>query len=261
MVLGSMVVWLTMLGCRGVDPAPEDVDGLLKYFWQNVDGEAAALAAGMDTLHTTQGAALEDVLDGTTSRLTREEVALVDSVDADPSEAAGIFMLNTFACPPNVLEQILVHQEQDALREGTYNAYARTFTSDRGAYESGAVETLTWDISLEASIIGADYSSELSGSIRRVETEVGDGSGTAFVQRTWFREPAVFQNNSTWEQDYQLEIYYERAPNEIVHLYGMWRQLEVFGFTSENEGVQRQVLGGMKDWDDETEALCFGDVF
>ena len=260
-MLSSILMASMLTGCRGVDPAPEDVDGLLHYFWQNVDGEPEALQEGVQTLHEVQGEAIEEVVDGNVSRLSQEEVALVPSVDGDPADAAGIFMINTFACDANVLEQVLIHQAQDEIREGTYDAYDRRYTSDRGAYESRASDQLSWDISLEASIIGSSYSSELAGSIRAVPTEVGSGSGQAFVQRTYFVEPAQFQNNNTWQQDFQLEVYYERAPNEIVHMYGMWRQLEVAGFTSENSGVQRQVLNGMKDWDDETQDLCFSGVF
>lgn len=247
-----LVVFASLSGCRKVEEAPEDVDGLLHFFWQNAEADDDVLAGGIANLHAAAGSALDDVLDGNVSRLTADETALVPGVDADPAAAAGIFMLNTFACDPAQLESILVFQAQDELRDNTYDAYARTYTSDLAAYESGAAPTLSWDISLSAQIVLSSYSSELMGDIRNVPTE----TGRTFVQRTWFTEAATFENNNTWTQDYQLEVYYERAPGEIVHLYGMWRELDVAGFTSENSGVQRQVLNGMKDWDDDTEALC-----
>ncbi|MEZ4321075.1 MAG: hypothetical protein R3F61_26585 [Myxococcota bacterium] len=249
-----LLVFATLVGCRKVEPAPDDLDGLLHFFWQNAESEDDVLAEGFASLDASSGAALEDVIDGNVSRLTLEEAQLVPSVDADPANAAGIFMLNTFACDPEKLRELLVVPNQDELREGTYEAYERRFLSDRAAYEAGQVSTIDWEISLSAQIVLSDYSSELRGGVR----DIAAPSGPAFVQRTWFTEPASFENNNTWTQDYQLELYYERAPGEIVHLYGMWRELDVAGFTSENSGVQRQVLNGMKDWDDDTETLCAG---
>lgn len=248
----SPLLLIAGFGCRSVDPAPDDVDGLLHFVWASVASQDdVALAEAVGSLDAI-AAGLDEVLDGNISRLSSEEAARVPGVDADPGLAAGIFMLNRFSCDPDRLRELLIDPDQDTLREGTYTAYDRRFTSDRGAYERGEVPTLSWDISISAQVVLSDYSSELSGDIYDLGTDIGP----AFVQRSWFTEPATFQNNNTWEQDYQLELYYEASPGEIVHLYGMWRQLDVAGFTSESSGVQRQVLNGMKDWDDETEALC-----
>ena len=247
----TMLLLLTTIACRGVDPAPEDLDGLVHYFWQH-PADDEALAEGTLQLHAAVGADLEDTTDGVLSRLTDEEVALVDGVDDDPAQAAGIYMVNRFACDFDVLEQLLVATDQAEQRRGTYESYERTYTSDAEAYLAGTVPELTWDISLEATVVLSTYSSELSGGIRRVDTE----AGRMLFARTWFREPASFRNNNTWDQDYQMEVYYERAPGDIVHLYAMWRELEVSGFSSESESIQRSVLNGMADWDRDTEDLC-----
>lgn len=254
-MFGSQLMFLAGLtGCRGVDPAPQDLDGLIHYFWQNAEDEDPdTLVGAFETLHETAGADLVEVVDGNVSRLSVDEAAMVPSVaDADPAKAAGIFMLNTFACTAEELEPILIHLAQDEIREGTYRGYERVYTSDDEAFRNGTVDTITWDTTIEAQVVLANYTSELSGIVRRVDTELGP----AHVLRAWFKEPAQFENNTTWTQDYQLELYYERSPGEIVHLYAMWRELDMAGFTSENSNVQRQVLNGLRDWDDETEAIC-----
>lgn len=247
------MLWMVALfGCRGVEPAPEDLDGLAHYFWQNPEDDAA-LAEATEQLHEVVGAALEETTDGVLSRLTAEEAALVDSVDDDPAQAAGIFMVNLMSgCGIDDLERVLTALDQDEARDGTYEAYERTYTSDDAAYFAREVPQISWDIELEATIVFSTYESALSGTLRRVETDVG----TLLFQRTWFKEPAVFSGSNRWEQDYQMEVYYERAPGEIVHLYAMWRELEVAGFSSEGEGIQRTVLNGMADWDDDTLELC-----
>ncbi len=249
----TLLIIASLTGCRGVDPAPEDLDGLIHFFWQNAEAEDPDVLAGaFETLNETEGDALEDVIDGNVSRLSEEEAAMVPAVDADPEAAAGIFMLNTFACTAEELEPILVYLEQDRIREGTYDDYERVYTSDFEAWDADATEWLTWDTSIAAEVVFSSYTSELSADIRQIETELGP----AYASRAWFTEPAEFDGNNTWTQDFQLELFYERAPGEIVHLYAMWRELDVAGFSSENSGVQRQVLNGLKDWDDETEAIC-----
>lgn len=246
-----MLLFAMMFGCRGVDRAPDDLDGLVHYFWQH-PADDEALADAVLQLHELQGASLEETTDGVVSRLTLEEATLVDGVDDDPAQAAGIYMLNPMSCDIDTLEQVLAALDQDEQRRGTYEEYERTYTSDPEAYFARTTPELTWDISLEATVVFSRYTSELSGGIRRVETEIGP----MIFARTWFREPAEFGGNSTWEQDYQMEVYYERAPGDIVHLYAMWRELEVSSFSSEDESIQRSVLNGMADWDEDTEDLC-----
>lgn len=243
-----------LLACRNIEPAPDDLDGLLHYLWANGrTGDDAQLAEAIENLDAAVGDFTETT-DGVVSRLSTEEADLVSPRGPfDPADAAGITMLNRFTCTPEQLDRVLIHAAQDELREGTYRAYDRRYTSDEQGYREGTLPELGWEVDIEATIVLSDYSEKLIGGIRRLDTAVGP----AFVQITWMPEAAVFDGNGNyWNQDYQLEVYYEQAPRDIVHLYGMWRELSVAGFTSENEGVQRQVLNGLADWDEATAQLC-----
>ena len=246
---------LLLLACRSIDPAPADLDGLAHYLWQNGElGDDATVAEAIENLDAVVGA-MEEREDGQLTRLSTEEADLVSPRgDFDPANAAGIFMANRFnGCTPEQLERVLIHAAQDEIREDTYQSYERVYLSDDAAFRDGSAERLGWKVDIAADIIGADYTEKLQGGIRRVETEVGP----AWVQITWMTEAAVFDNDSNyWNQDYQLEVYWQPENRETLHLYGMWRELQVFGFSSENQGVQGQVLNGLADWDDATAQLC-----
>ncbi|MCP4806063.1 MAG: hypothetical protein GY884_12040, partial [Proteobacteria bacterium] len=45
--------------------------------------------------------------------------------------------------------------------------------------------------------------------------------------------------------------------DDFVHLYGIWRELDV-GLTTESDGLVNTTMNGMRDWDDQTEVLCGG---
>ena len=49
-----MVPTLALFACRPVDPAPEDLDALLHYFWQKADtGSDAEIAQGFTSPRMT----------------------------------------------------------------------------------------------------------------------------------------------------------------------------------------------------------------
>lgn len=241
-------------GCRGVDPAPADLDGLARWYWANgEEAEHRDIADSIVTLHATvDGDALDGPVDGALTDLSAEDLALV-GIDADPAAASGFYMVNTFNCPIDQLERVLYHLEQDELFE--YDAYQRTYTSDFDAYTAREVDTLTWEVDIEASVLGNKYTENIHGGLRYIpETDFGP----AILARTYLTEPANFtEGNGSFDQDYQMEVYYERAPGEIVHLYALWRQFDWgSGMDQDSEIAVRVNLNGLADWDEETEKIC-----
>ena len=70
-------------------------------------------------------------------------------------------------------------------------------------------------------------------------------------------EAETVGDDAHFEQDYQIEVYFERKNGEMFHLYAIWRQADFGGtFTTDNEGFQRLMLNNLADWDDSTEELC-----
>lgn len=255
-------VFFALVGCKAVDPAPADLDGLLHYAWSNFDGaDDALLAEATVNLHAAvDGAALDGPFDGSISRLSKDEAAVVGVTDRDPELAAGIFLANVIRCDLDQLEAILVYPQQDELYTGVYDSYRRDYDGDTDAWAQGAEPRVGWDLDYTASVLGASYTTVARGDLRRVSTADVDGAvwSGAILARAFMPVPADFESDGkSMTQDYQLELYWQRAPGELVHVYGMWRQADWgAGFTSEDEGVQRILLNNLADWDETTDELC-----
>jgi hypothetical protein len=250
---------LALLACRGVDPAPADLDGLSQWFWLNYEAaDDAAIAAAVVNLHAAIGGAdRTEVLDGGLADLDPAGPAVV-GLTVDPAPAAGMFMAGPLACPLADLERLLYHLEQDELYE--YDAYDRSYTSDFDAYQSRATPTLAWQVTLDASVLGQRYTERLNGGLRYVPAidEATSPFGPILISRTWLLEPAEFHSGGgSFTQDYQIEVWYERAPGDVLHTYAMWREFDWgSGFDQDNQAAIRINLNGLADWDRQTEDLC-----
>lgn len=254
--MARWTVLLALTGCHRLDPAPADVDGLTHLFWAGWSAEEdARLAEAVANADVAIAAAAEDPIDGTLTDLTAEEAALVPvEGDPDPALAAGFFVGTHFACGLDRLQELVIALDQDVLYEGAYDAYDRTYTADDAAFVAGDAATLTWDITLESSLLGASFTEDLSGGVRRVPTDLGP----ALVQRTWLLRPAEFEGSGkSFDQDYQIEAYWETSPGTIAHLYGLWREFDYGGgFTQDNGAAIGIVVGNLKKWDEGTAELC-----
>jgi hypothetical protein len=270
---------LLLLACKATDPAPEDLDGLAHYLWQKYDaGTDAELAEAVRQLdaalgplaveqHGAADAYLSEPLTYTLTDLSREESDLVLPGDArDPAIARGFVMINPLPCTMAQAERFVYAQDQLALYPDAYSAYDRQYRSDLGAYESRAAPTLGWDVSLTATTVGITYSEELAGGIRYVPELDAEQSpwGWFSVNRAWLKEPACFGDDcdhpdARFDQDFQLEVHYERADTTVVHAYFVWREAEYFGISQDDDALVNLQTDGFIDWDADTAALCEGE--
>lgn len=257
--------WLTpalALACKGVDPAPAELDALLHYVWDRYDeGTDEQLAEAIVNLDAAVGGGgLVEAFDGSLSRLDPEQVAAVGVSDRDPAAAPGVFLVNTFDCGFDTLEALLSYPAQEELHGGIYSAYSRRFDTPRADWLGAPGGTLTYRVDYTAKLLGVEYSASTLGALRRVPGgEALVPWGRAVVQRVVLPTPADFGGSSgkRMDQDYQLEIYWERGGDRVLHAYGMWRQAEYgAGISMEDEGSQRLLLNGLLDWDDETAESC-----
>jgi hypothetical protein len=255
-----MIVYL--LACNSIEMAPKDIDGLAHYFWQNVELEAEALGLGSASLYDAlNGKTIEDPINGLISKLNQEELELVDKEDEDASKATGVFFGNLVNCSLKDIEPGVYAPNQDVLHPDTYASYDREYTSDKDAYEAGEVDTLTWYTTYEVEGLGANYTANLHGFIRYVDY-IDDEStpyGPIVISRGVLDQPAFFSESDERGlfQDYQMEVYFERSPGETVHFYTLWREMVYAGSADfSSETVQKFVLDGMLDWDEDTEERC-----
>jgi hypothetical protein len=261
--LGPLPLLLVALGCRGVEPAPEDLDGLMHWFWRHYeDGDDESLIEGLRNAHTALDANhLEEPVQGSLTTLDTEDAALVGLGDHDPSRAPGLFLARDFTCKLSALERLLYALDQGETHPDAYDSYTRTYTSSLDDYKARQTPFLAWDVDYVTTLTGTTYSSHIEGGLRYVP-ELDDGeprSGPLLLARTFMPAPAVFEGESGYalDQDYQIELFYAPGRQRIVHLYGLWREgVFTLGWDMTNEYVQRLILDRMSDWDDETEAAC-----
>lgn len=247
-----MFLLLPLLACKKVEPAPADLDGLLHWFWTEYEsGQDEALLEGVgNALSIVDVEALaQEVEDGSISRLSEDEAALVGVTDRDPALAVGLYLLNVFDCSMDELEPVLWEPDQASLYQDVYESYVRTFTSSQEDFASGAVDTLSWEVIYSVDSLGY-YVAETVGGLRRLP----EG---ALLQRTYMPQPADYEGDGkSFDQDYQIEIYIEQPQGQMLHLYGLWREADYGLGTLDNESVQRILLNNLAKWDDSTEAAC-----
>ena len=243
---------LTLLFSCSVDPAPEDLDGLVHWLWDHhADEDDPGFEEALANLHTALDP-LEQSLTGDLTDLSAEQTDGYS--EEDPALARGLMLANPFSCTLTDLAPILYALDQDTQYPDAYTDYDRRYTSDLDAFTSGEVDRITWEVTASAEMMAVAYSEDLIGGLREIPEDLG---GPALVAWTWIPEPAVFEDDSrSWSQDYQVEAWIEPVPGELWHVYGFWRQLELGGLDMDNDGVASTTLDGMADWDDQTEALC-----
>ncbi len=253
------VVLLALFGCEEVPEAPHDVDGLMHHFWQKVGaGEDGDIAQGVVNLHAAiDGDVFIDREDGQLTALDADEIALVGS-DADPSEASGIYMINPIACDLETVDDIVIALDQDGLYD-SFDAYQRTYTSDEAAYSSREALTLTWTVDYTVSVpLAGTYSATLDAGARWIPAIDDDLSPFGPVLITWstLAEPAEFDDDGVFDQDYRVEVYYQPDSVRVVHSEALWRHMEAGLVSMASEDIQRLVLDGFADWDETTAEIC-----
>ena len=259
----SFLLLVLASGCRPVQQAPPDLDQLLRNLWAWYEtGSDEGIAATARNLHAAvDGDALEGTMDGALEDLGEADAAIVGRTDTDIAQAQGLFLVRTFPCTLDALEPILYALDQAALYPGSYDAYERAYTSSLADYQAREVPFLSWHVDYAATVLFTSYEAQVEGGLRWVADPGEEMSpwGPLLLARSWMPAAATFEEGTdkALVQDYQIELFYERTPGEILHAYGMWRQAD-FGAlgTTEDESVQVTILNALSDWDDDTAALC-----
>ncbi|TNE89431.1 MAG: hypothetical protein EP330_11250 [Deltaproteobacteria bacterium] len=257
-LLPPLALALLLGGCRRVEDAPEDVDGLLHFLWRHAEqGEGTQLTEAVTNLHAAVDAdVFTVVVEGSVSDLALDETEPFGR-DVDPTDATGVFIVNRIPCTPAALEAILVHTAQDELRPGTYDSYDRVMADPPAPFLAGDSDRLGWDTTFAVSGFGIAYTASSRSGLRRVSEQPLD-EGAPLVLRSHLLEDAAFDNpdsNNFIRQNYQLEAYWPHD-GEMMHLYATWADTQMIGFEDEGEQSQRIQLNNLTDWSVETGELC-----
>lgn len=262
MILLAVLVTPTLASGCAEDDAPEKIIDVSRWLYRNYEtasderlAEAVVALAGSVT-----AVSADNPFKGLIGSLKSGDNLVVGRTGVDPTQTVGMMVVTELNCKLAQVEKIHSAAEQNTLHASAYTAYKRTFRQSRDDYLARKFTKLDWDTELTS-----DYASEkLDGSMRFVADLGKDKSpyGAALVSRTWLKEDAVAVASATeWQQDYQVEAYFERTPGKVVHLFAVWRQAQFMGLSNESATLQNLQFGGFVDWDKEVEKACASGKF
>jgi hypothetical protein len=252
---------LLVLGACSSDPAPTEVDDLARWFWlHHEDGTDKELADGLQKLEK-QLAGLEVDAKETAflTELKHGDVANVGGEgDFNLANARGMLMQNVIKCSFPKTESLFIAPDQKRVH-ASYDSYTRKYTSSFDDYVSRATKLLLMENTYAVSALGSSYTATLSGHVRFLPARTtGDAPrGAALFYRATLPTPAKFNNDSDYfRQEYQEQIFYERAPEEVVHFFAVWRDIKMSGQDAQGSLLPQITLEQLAGGDDDYEKHC-----
>lgn len=243
-----------------VDAAEGELNTASRLLWSRYDqADEEQLGELVGKLHLIVEAARKSgdmPLQRRIERLAPDEIAAIGLKDrVDPGKAVGMMIASDVSCSLAQVERLTIARNQPELYPDVYVAYDRTYAGSEPDYLGRKVDRLKWSTVLTADLQG-EYTSKLEGTIRYVPN-VGPGGKPVLIVRSFFPEPALCKApENRWDQDYQVELYYERSPGSLVHVYALWRDLKLGNLTLETQIATSIQLSGLIDWDVRTSKLC-----
>lgn len=263
-ILFLLVVPLAICACR-VSEAPESVDALARWYWvnyedltdedvldgvQNLDAEVLILD-GKDKMPLK--AKLED--------LQASEIAhLPLPPGTNPTLAQGLVVVTVMPCTLAQIESIFIGDNFAKDFPDVYDSYQRDYETSVEDYLSRETLELSWKTTYQASLLGDRYTAEILGEARWVpdqDREEGP-KGPALLGRSVLMTPATFDpsSNKSLPQDYQIDLFYERSPGEVIHMFAVWRQMNVGTLSTDDDILVNIMLANFVEWDQEFSKLC-----
>ena len=244
-------------------PPPDDLDGLLRYVWNEFGNasDAELMEAGANAAAILQDLlAEEDAKVGALETLGLSDLATFELDDGrDPTQAPGFFLASRFRCDLDVLADVLTHPNQGGVHPGVYDSYKRDYAVSRDEWLAAEFGLLSWSVEYEATPTATQYLARTKSAIRRFDANGPIDGIRTLIQRTYLAEPAIFSgnpDNHIFDQDYQVEMFMQTAEGEVVHLYGLWRHMQL-GLVGINDDVFVDFqINGLVEWDQQTEAAC-----
>lgn len=188
--------------------------------------------------------------------LTKADVG-IPSITRDPTTGQGMLVITELDCSLAQIEKLAVASNQAAIYPGSYDKYKRTYQTPALDFVSSVAPSLVWKTEYTVSLLGRTYEAVLTGGARRV-LGAAPGGGAMLLSRTVLDQPARFiaGEDAEFNQDYQLEAYYEIAPAKVVHYYALWREFRVGSLTSSDNLYINVILGNLIDFDVRTGKVC-----
>lgn len=239
----------------------EELTGQARAVWNAYDKPDDAVKRAVadieGVLARAEGLTSERPLKLKIGDLTSAELRAVGLEARDATIPQGMLVAPELDCPLDQIEKLVVAKNQTELYPKLYDSYTRTYTSNVQDFLARKAPVATWTTEYQASAIGNTYVAKLSGGARRVPGAAPDGKDV-LLARTYLNAPATFSTagDAEFNQDYQIELYWERTPGKTLHFYGLWREFRIASLTSEADLYVSLVLGNLVDFDVRSAKVC-----
>lgn len=180
----------------------------------------------------------------------------VPTITRDSALAQGMLVITELDCSLDQATRYVIAKNQADIYPKSYDKYERTFTSNAKDFANGAAPNVGWKTAYTVSLLGRTYEAKLTGSARRITN--GPNGKPIILSRTILDAPATFiqGDDAEFNQDYQIEAYYEIGPQRVIHFYGMWREFRVSSLSSRDNLYINTILGSLVDFDVRTSKVC-----
>lgn len=256
-------------GCQPAPPeAPEGLEDTARFLMREFYSDDATIGAGLTGLMDWYQAEGE-ALDGQTPTATDTEtvaadyqltplvpsdlnVSQVTSSDRELEMAAGVMAVATLSCDWEQIEELGGRPDQDVIFEGDWAHYARTFDTDRSAYDSATAgrdfpridqpldpladgfdpgdtaESILWTTNpLGTSEFGVNLDYTLNINFRHGLYLVQDTERHATLTMTWQPDPTWGSGgNNALHQNWGVDALVETDDGQVVRLVVIWSDVE-----------------------------------
>jgi hypothetical protein len=238
---------------EGTDEVTQQARALWKFYEKGSDATIKSAIDDIDGVIKRVGDLPIQVKIGD---LTKEDLDLVGKTN-DPAAPQGMLLVDDLDCTLDQVTKLAVAKNQTTLYPDLYDAYARTYVSVVQDFLTAKSATVVWKTNYTASAVSRTYDAVLTGGVRLVQGANPHG-GNVLLARTVLDAPANFTKggDADFNQDYQVELYYEIEPKKVRHFYALWREFRISGLTAESDLYVNLVLGNLRDFDIRTSKLC-----
>jgi hypothetical protein len=262
---------VVVVGAGCAQEAPAGMDNLSRFVFDRVEPAEGLDAAAQET-------ELRDAIGRLREEFAEQQVTdgvpftgLLEDLDEENVEglegvseridllqlAQGFALANVTPCTQQHMANLLTSNRSSELHPEVYETYAKTFDGDEAAFRNGDSDFLTWTTSYKIlqPPVGSAYSADLRVMGRRVRA--ADGEGDILLTKLFLPQPAVFDGEgSSFELDFQMEIWFDDGDGQQGHFYGMWRRMVLGPVDSSNGLFIDQTLSGFVEFEDRVGVAC-----
>ena len=237
---------LLAVGCRDVPPAPEELDELCGYLFAHFDEEHPdAIELGLYNLDTWLLDNLEETFEGySVTNLSEATVNALDDRARNTDAMLGAAVGTESPYPPYALGIPQLVEDQEALFPDTHDLYNRTYLTETECFVDTKCELAEVQNYIEDTYpaIGSVITNN-HGQYRWVETD----KGLAWVQRTWFDQPAELEVDWIDIQDqYYLNVLLPYGEGTLT-LQSMWVEAYFSNLPMPEDAAKRLLISQMQN--------------